>query len=605
MSDNTNERSKEQSQKDCFFFFKNNIFLVLGMGIAVAICMYGILGIYGFSFFPDEFGYWAPAATVLGYDWSDITALGSYYSYGYSIILLPILLLFRGGVSAYRAAVVLNLLLQCLSIFLLYYILDELYPGEKKEVRSIMATVAALFPAWLFYVQTTMVEALLNFGVIFSVFIMLRFLKKPGIINGAILAAILIYLYLVHMRCLGIIGAGAVTLFIWLLSHRKEGAKKSFRGLLLLAVLAILFAITFILKDKVISVLYHGSSDFVLSWNDYSGIMYRLKKIVSIQGIGYLLKDICGKVLYMGLATFGIAYFGVVGCFRKASAAFKAFKAKTASYRDFLWIYVLLVVVFQFLVALIYLNGASAPDAGRLDNFLHGRYIDFFLPILIVIGLEEMLRGDRIFLIFEVNYLVMLITSMVGMYVISTNDTQLRNAHGYTMVGMSFLLPFPLSDTIDYYHKEVIFRVIITLLVAMLFISVRRIRQEVIISALLIIQVILGVHACTEYIFDTQDVVAKEIVMGERLQDLVEEYPDKQIVHVYETGAPSIELVQFNCRDLDIMVLNGEENDIDITQYMSDDIILIIQPDQPYEAMMDEFYKEKWVLGNLIMYMNP
>ena len=116
MDNKSLDRSKEQSHKDCFLLLKNNIFLLLGMSIAVAICMYGILGIFGFSAFPDEFGYWSPAAAILGYDWSEITGLGSYYSYGYSALLVPILLLFHNAITTYRAAIVLNLVLQCLSM---------------------------------------------------------------------------------------------------------------------------------------------------------------------------------------------------------------------------------------------------------------------------------------------------------------------------------------------------------------------------------------------------------------------------------------------------------------------------------------------------------
>lgn len=60
----------------------------------ILLCFYGfgIGSIYGFSIFPDEFAYWAYAAGMSGYDWSDITSLGSYYSYGYSLVLFPVFL---------------------------------------------------------------------------------------------------------------------------------------------------------------------------------------------------------------------------------------------------------------------------------------------------------------------------------------------------------------------------------------------------------------------------------------------------------------------------------------------------------------------------------
>ena len=79
--------------------------------LLTCVLMYGIGRIYGFIIYPDEFGYWASAARVLGYDWSKIASLGSYYSYGYSILLIPILFLFHNPVAAYRAAIVVNVFL--------------------------------------------------------------------------------------------------------------------------------------------------------------------------------------------------------------------------------------------------------------------------------------------------------------------------------------------------------------------------------------------------------------------------------------------------------------------------------------------------------------
>ena len=52
--------------------------------------MYSIYQIYSFELIPDEFGYWTYAATLSGCDWSDIVSLGSYYSFGYTLILYPI-----------------------------------------------------------------------------------------------------------------------------------------------------------------------------------------------------------------------------------------------------------------------------------------------------------------------------------------------------------------------------------------------------------------------------------------------------------------------------------------------------------------------------------
>ena len=90
------------------------------------VCFFGysISRVYGFIFFPDEFGYWAYAAKAAGYDWSEMVSLGSYYSYGYSLILFPIFKLCKDSVMAYRVAVTLNFILLGATFFMLLSIAE-------------------------------------------------------------------------------------------------------------------------------------------------------------------------------------------------------------------------------------------------------------------------------------------------------------------------------------------------------------------------------------------------------------------------------------------------------------------------------------------------
>ena len=604
MDNKSLDRSKEQSHKDCFLLLKNNIFLLLGMSIAVAICMYGILGIFGFSAFPDEFGYWSPAAAILGYDWSEITGLGSYYSYGYSALLVPILLLFHNAITTYRAAIVLNLVLQCLSMVLLFLIARELFPKENRNVLAIIAAIAALYPAWMFYVNTTMAEALLYFGLILSIYLMFRFVKKPGVLFGILYAILLVYLYMVHMRCIGTIAAGLITIIIWAVARTKNHTRKGYRIWILIALVIALFAGTFLLKDKIIQILYHRTSSDILSWNDYSGLAYRIKKIISLQGFTYLVKDICGKVLYLGLATFGTAYFGIALCVRKFVSSFVRIRKRKASYTDFLWIYILLIIVFQFLVALVYLNGASAPEADRLDNFLHGRYIDFFIPILFVLGFEEMLSGEKTYLGMAIVLLMYLGLGFVAYRVIAENNLFMRNAHGFTMVGMSYFIEYPFTDTFAFFRKELLLQIGLTFVGDLIIIMCRRFRQRLLVALFLIIQVSLGVVACTKFIFLNQSYIYEDVRLADVLNDVTDMYPDKKVVHIYEGEVPYIQLVQFGSRDTDIQVVNGDEVDVDINEYLRDDTILITCECQDYAQQVRDYYDEEWMLGHLRLYYN-
>ena len=90
------------------------MYFYLSLFAVIIFCIfgYGIGKIYGMSIYPDEFGYWANAAQAAGYDWREITSLGPYYSYGYSLPLFPVLKFAGDGVAAYRIAVFMNVLAQ-------------------------------------------------------------------------------------------------------------------------------------------------------------------------------------------------------------------------------------------------------------------------------------------------------------------------------------------------------------------------------------------------------------------------------------------------------------------------------------------------------------
>lgn len=113
---------------------REHIYLIFIILIIICIFQYGIHKICGFTIYPDEFGYWASAAKAVGYDWTEVASLGSYYSFGYSVLLIPLLKLFRNGVTVYRAAVAVNMILMCLSVPVIYQIIGRLF-SEKESPK--------------------------------------------------------------------------------------------------------------------------------------------------------------------------------------------------------------------------------------------------------------------------------------------------------------------------------------------------------------------------------------------------------------------------------------------------------------------------------------
>lgn len=599
-----NKRIDRQPENGCLSFIKNNLYLCLGIVLVIALCMYGILGVFGFSAYPDEFGYWSPAAKILGLDWSSITALGSFYSYGYSAILLPVLAIFDGAITTFRAAIILNLLMQCLSVPMVFALLRSLFPAKKHSESAIIASISVLYPAWTFYTQTTMSEALLNFLFVLSAFLIMRFLDKPDILRGLLFVLILVYSYFVHMRCLGTIGAGMITVVIFILGHRKNGFGKN--AWLLPIIIIGLFGASFIIKSLVISELYQGTSGDMLSWNDYTSIPRRIMKLLSLKGFIYLIEDIVGKLYYIGMATYGIGFFGIYALCKKSLCAIKNIRRKLAAKSDYLWLYIALTCLAQFLVALIYLNGASGPDNNRLDLFLHGRYIDFFLPIVIGIGICEMLDTNKYVYVVVSTSLLYILGFGISYSVILRNPDTLNNAHGFTMIGMShFLVKNPQPDTISYLIRQSLLGSGLSIAVFGTVALYRKIRIESFLIIILIMQVFFSIDTCKHYIFPNQSYIYGDIMIGEKLSEIRKEYPDKRIVNIYEGGVPYIELVQFEDKTAPIEVVNFEDA-VNADEFAYDeDMILITNFDGRYAQEADAHYEEKWEIGHLALFYNP
>lgn len=113
---------------------KYSIFIIL---LLIGFCGYFVSQSYGFLLYPDEFGYWTYAAMLAGYDWSDVVSLGSYYSYGYSLILFPIFILCKNAVIAYRVAIAVNffLLVMCFLMWKKLVVLMLDYEQYEQKMR--------------------------------------------------------------------------------------------------------------------------------------------------------------------------------------------------------------------------------------------------------------------------------------------------------------------------------------------------------------------------------------------------------------------------------------------------------------------------------------
>lgn len=580
---------------------KATAYLLFIMLLCFCLCQYGLQRLFGFSLFPDEFGYWAPAAKMLGWDWSEATSLGSYYSFGYSLVLTPVLYFVKDSITAYRAAVVLNMVMMCMGLYFLYRLMQKLFPGAEKERAAIISGIAVLYPPWIFYMQMTMTEALLLFLYILICWIFICFLENPRALTAAFLVLALVYIYFVHMRSIGMIAAGGITLVLWAFAGKKTGRRK--KTLLVLGALLCLFLFGLRMKNVLIELLYHSSSREVLDYNDYSGQWYKLRYLFSFQGFKSFLAGCAAKVLYLGLATYGLAYRGFYFVLKKTAGVLKNQKKGTTDASSYIWVFLTLASTAQFLVTAVYTIGSADSGNDRLDLFIHGRYSELMVPVLIAVGLVQLLESGRVWLGTAVSAAGTAIFTLIAVCVVKGSETGMTNVHGYMMIGMSYMLEEDGRLT-GFLWKAWVLGAMLMAAVSLIAVLYRKKRHmKWFLLLLIILQIGLGLQAGEHYIYNGNSYGYGDVRMADKVKELAASEPDR-IIFINEGGTPYIEQVQFRLRERKVEVWDLQELEQGWNSIQETDIVLL-EAESRYKEKLETKFEKSWEDGHLYLYYNP
>lgn len=601
-------------------FLRSRHLLIFASIIILCICLGGIGSIYSFWAYPDEFGYWAPAASFMGYDWSRVASIGSYYSYGYSLVLFIFLFLFKDGIIAYRAAIIFNSFLSIAAVWILYFCVSGIRSVQNikasdktKLFAAITSSIAILYPAWSLYSQSTMSESLICFLFILVSFLMYRFLARPGVINGIMLVAVSLYMYLVHMRMIGTVITIVLTILVFAFCSDKLKIKAGI-GAILIA-LVVVFALSFILKSHIVSEIYSFTSNDTLNWNDYNGQLPKIIKLFSLQGLLHMLENIAGKVLYISLATYGLGMWGICAVSAGFVKGIKALKREGSKSVALFNIYVFLAILMQIGIAVIYLIDSPSKDNSRLDLLLHGRYTDMLIPILVVYGIYAIYNSKRPVIVTGIISIIDATLMIPILAVIERNNTHMDELQGFTMVGVSYMLSPSDADSKVFVIRAVIFGIVATWVVCLLILFSRKLKEPAIMSGILLLQLVLSVYTCNKYLYSIQPSVYTDILLTQRIESVIDDtvvgtkdsntdmVPQRQIIHIYEGGIQYIEIVQFNLRDRGIDVINAEKDICDIVALPSDAII-VTQANTVYDDDLNQKYDTVKSYGHLNVYFN-
>lgn len=550
------------------------------------IVCHGISKSYGFYFPADEFCYWSYAAGLAGYDWSDIASLGSYYSYGYSLILLPVFLIFKDGVIAYRAAMVVNIALLAVCFFIL-----------QKMGRTFYAAAAVFYPTWLFYAGTTFAEILLVTLYLTTCMLLLKYLQTDNKRYMALMLAAMFYMYLVHLRAIGVLVSGTAVLLLYNIrkySIRKyimrNGGRKVRSVLVPAAAAAVILAVGLLMglfiKNYWTGMVYGDTADTLKNANDYAGQFEKIAYIFSIEGLKNLIISVSGKILYLGLASYGIAYFGIIYAVRRVRE------------KKYFPLFVLLTTVAALMICAIY-----TIRPGRVDTLTYGRYHEYVMPVLLMMGIKELgskaLSAKRTMC--RIAVMLELEAVMTWLVTVSLNENGQTSFFGNTICGISWLYNPQDFEPVSYYWKVYLTGAVLTVAVCMgIWWTGRRRGREILLMLLVTMQIVIGIRLSSMCIDDSRLGCFRDTLLREVIYELNPE-GSREVYYSTEGNAfGNIGILQFMMRDTPTYIV---KTDYDLDSQNEEDLLLIDFRSDQGEALAEK-YDSHLTSGHFALYYN-
>ena len=570
---------------------KNNIYFLFALLLIFCIYQYGIQKICGFTLYPDEFGYWASAANAIGYNWSEVASMGSYYSFGYSFILVPVLIIFTNGVTAYKAAVTVNMLLMCISVLLVQKIIGKLFPDIDKVKRIFLSAIAVLYPSWIFYMQMTMTESLLFFLFVLIIYLFLNMMEKPGVLTAVLLAVALVYIYSVHMRTVGVVIACILTSILrGIVGNGKK--KQTGYMFLFIAVLAVAGWIAVKIKSKTILEVFSYADKVVLEGNDYGSQFGKIDRILTFQGMILLIKEIFGKIFYLGLSSFGLFYWAAIWCMKECIDLFrKSVRKDRPSLQQWSALFLLLSALGEILISSIYMY-----DARNVDCLIYGRYDEIVLPVMIAVGIIVMEKSRCLL---SGTIFTGVFSGLLSLMLLNVVEARKRNGlRGYHIAGLSYLIKEDDTNIYFFFRDTWILCFGIMLLVCLLVWVSRRLKGSAwVLAGVMIIEITAGLQISEHYTYPANNANFENRIIVETLQENCKE--KDRIVYLDEGYPEFIDFLQMQLGKKSISVVSEETLKSEVLPEFT-----VTHTDTQMDDFLQEAYGSKVTANTFNVYFN-
>lgn len=318
----------------------------------------------------DEYGYLSNALFFLGEDIDPIAHTLSYYSFGYSFFLCPLISFINDSVFLFRAIILLNSIFVALAFLFVAITSIKLHSELKQEIVVLFSFVGFLYVSNFVYSKYVFTECLLTLLISLIFFIFVWMIEDFKTYKLILFGIVPVYMYYVHQRAIVVLLA--VVLFLFLFLVRRNISLKQFSVVVFSIVM--LFGCGDIIKNILLDNIYIDPTRSML--NDYSGQVSKFDIFFSIEGFKSFILQFMAKIYYFSYSTCLCGPIAVMYCIKQIYNN----KFTKQSYY-----HLILLVMFAGIFSLqaFFLQGT----ASRYDVVVYGRYAEYIYPILFIEGM--------------------------------------------------------------------------------------------------------------------------------------------------------------------------------------------------------------------------
>ncbi|MCH5248449.1 MAG: hypothetical protein J1E98_00885 [Lachnospiraceae bacterium] len=580
---------------------------LLFIAIIFIACLWDVGSLQRIRVVDDGFCYWGIAATMSGYDWTDLISASAYYSYGYSLILIPLFLLHRLGISMtiiYRLAIVMNACFLSGCYLMALYMIKELFKDIPDGLKYIISLFVTLYIGNTAQMGLAWTETFLLFMFWCIVVLMYRFIKKPGYLNVLGLAAATAWLFAIHMRSMGVVIAVCMILACYFISRFKEIDKKYI--FYAIAVFAVFFCVMILLKNYVSTYIYAGTAD--KSVNNVQANVNRLGSLLNIRGLMDIAVSFIGKLYYFTSATFIMGMVGVfTSLFFLLSGLIK--KIKTGKWnkwesKEWMTCFVLLSFLAEIGIEAIF---KIAPYFRTIeatlynDTVVFGRYSDFVVGPMLILGVWTVYHLREHYYEVIAGILMAILSTVVVQLLYNVNAFRMGiDTIGFRFASVPWLAIIADGHKIDfaYYVMMISIGVLIVICLIRLLSQYKWHSFGAMLMCIALMWAVLGAMKGAEY---TASKVSKEKTV-DTVAHMIEAVDNSLPVYLFGTPNTEVKILQWLLADRSIRVCSIEEiSDIDT----ENSIILVNSSNTDVIDSFSQHLDFLYDSGNICVFGNP